>query len=148
MSDFLPPHGFYSPWNSPGQNTGVGSPIPSPGDLPNPGIEPRSPTLQVDSSPAEPQGISILKKSKGCGLKDWIYVCLWKLLVLSLFLIFFWQFYSFFILHGVVLIVMKSRQRNQGEVKIWLKNHLSLLIRLAASCIMHFWVTSFFGKGE
>ena len=27
----------------------------SPGDLPNPGIEPRSPTLQVDSLPAEPQ---------------------------------------------------------------------------------------------
>ena len=26
---------------------------PSPGDLPNPGIEPRSPTLQADSLPAE-----------------------------------------------------------------------------------------------
>ena len=33
-----------------------GLPFPSPGDLPNPGIEPRSPTLQVDSLPAEPQG--------------------------------------------------------------------------------------------
>ena len=30
--------------------------IPSPRDLPNPGIEPRSPALQVDSLPAEPQG--------------------------------------------------------------------------------------------
>ena len=30
--------------------------FPSPGDLPNPGIEPRSPTLRVDSLPAEPQG--------------------------------------------------------------------------------------------
>ena len=29
--------------------------FPSPGDLPNPGIEPRSPTLQVDSLPSEPQ---------------------------------------------------------------------------------------------
>ena len=28
----------------------------SPGDLPNPGIEPRSPALQVDSLPAEPPG--------------------------------------------------------------------------------------------
>ena len=28
--------------------------IPSPGDFPNPGIEPRSPTLQADSLPAEP----------------------------------------------------------------------------------------------
>ena len=32
-----------------------GYPFPSPEDLPNPGIEPRSPTLQVDSLPAEPQ---------------------------------------------------------------------------------------------
>ena len=30
--------------------------FPSPGDLPNPGIEPRSPALQADSLPAEPQG--------------------------------------------------------------------------------------------
>jgi len=30
--------------------------FPFPGDLPNPGIEPRSPTLQADSLPAEPQG--------------------------------------------------------------------------------------------
>ena len=33
-----------------------GWPCPSPGDLPNPGIEPRSPTLQADSLPVEPQG--------------------------------------------------------------------------------------------
>ena len=30
--------------------------FPSPGDLPNPEIKPRSPTLQVDSLPVEPQG--------------------------------------------------------------------------------------------
>ena len=33
-----------------------GQVFPSPGDLPNPAIKPRSPTLQVDSLPAEPQG--------------------------------------------------------------------------------------------
>ena len=33
-----------------------GLPCPSPGDLLNPGIEPRSPTLQTDSLPPEPQG--------------------------------------------------------------------------------------------
>ena len=33
-----------------------GVPLPSPGDLPNPGIEPRSPPLQADSLPTEPQG--------------------------------------------------------------------------------------------
>ena len=29
---------------------------PPPGDLPNPGIEPRSPTLEADSLPSEPTG--------------------------------------------------------------------------------------------
>ena len=33
-----------------------GQPFPSPGDLSNPGIEPRSPALQADALPAEPQG--------------------------------------------------------------------------------------------
>ena len=33
-----------------------GFPFPSPEDLPNPGIEPRSPILQVDSLLSEPQG--------------------------------------------------------------------------------------------
>jgi len=33
-----------------------GFPYPPPGDVPNPGIEPRSPALQVDSLPAEPPG--------------------------------------------------------------------------------------------
>ena len=47
MSDSLQPRGLYSAWNSPGQNTGVSKPFPSPGDLPNPGIEPRSPALQL-----------------------------------------------------------------------------------------------------
>ena len=31
-------------------------PFPSPGDLPNPGVKPRSPILQVDTLPSEPQG--------------------------------------------------------------------------------------------
>ena len=31
-------------------------PIPTPGDLPNPGIEPRSPALQADSLPLSHQG--------------------------------------------------------------------------------------------
>ena len=35
-----------------------GLPFPSPGDLPNPGIEPRSPTLQADSLLIEPPGVT------------------------------------------------------------------------------------------
>ena len=37
-----------------------GLPFPSPGDLPNPGIKPRSLELQADSSPTEPPGKSAL----------------------------------------------------------------------------------------
>ena len=33
-----------------------GLPFPSPGDLPNPGIEPRSPASQTDVLPSEPPG--------------------------------------------------------------------------------------------
>ena len=35
-----------------------GVPFPPPGDLPDPGIEPRSPALQADSLPTELQGKS------------------------------------------------------------------------------------------
>ena len=50
-----------------------GYPFPSPGDLPNPGIKSRSPTLQVDSLPAESQG---KPKNTGVGslsLLQWIF---------------------------------------------------------------------------
>ena len=33
-----------------------GVPFPSPGDLPNPGIEPRSPALEADALTSEPPG--------------------------------------------------------------------------------------------
>ena len=56
MSDSLQPHGLYSPWNSPGQNTGVRSLSLLQGIFPTQGSEPMSPPLQVDSLPAEAQG--------------------------------------------------------------------------------------------
>ena len=37
-----------------------GLPFPSPGDLPYPGIKPRSPAFQADSLPTEPPGKPIL----------------------------------------------------------------------------------------
>ena len=50
-----------------------GLPCPSLGDLPNPGIEPRSTALRVDSLPAEPQGRP--KNTGVCSLSllQWIF---------------------------------------------------------------------------
>ena len=56
VSSSLQHHGLNSPWNSPDQNTGVGILSLLQGDLPHPGVEPRSPALQMHSLLAEPQG--------------------------------------------------------------------------------------------
>ena len=61
MPDSLWPHGLQPtrllcPWDFSRQGYWSGLPFPSPGDLPNPGIEPRSPALQADSLPTELQG--------------------------------------------------------------------------------------------
>ena len=42
------------------QEYSSGLPFPSPGDLPDPGIEPRSPALRADSLPSEPPGRPIV----------------------------------------------------------------------------------------
>ena len=42
-----------------------GLPFPSPGDLPDPGIEPTSPTWQADALTSEPPG------------KPFLYICIW-----------------------------------------------------------------------
>ena len=78
-----------------------GLPFPSPGALPNPGIEPRSPALQADSLPAEPQGKSP-SYCKQCCSERWstcvffnncflrVYAQQWDCWVI-------WQFYSQFL---------------------------------------------------
>ena len=66
--------GECSPWNSPDQNTGVSSLSLLQGIFPTPGIKPRSPTLQANSLPAEPQG---KPKNTGVGslsLLQWIFL--------------------------------------------------------------------------
>ena len=45
-----------SPWNSPSQNAGVGCHALLQGHLPNSGMEPEPPVLQVDFLPPEPPG--------------------------------------------------------------------------------------------
>ena len=54
-------------------------PFPSPGDLPNPGIEPGSPSLRVDDLPSEPpvkpqmeEGKSIEIEGRLMVARDWL----------------------------------------------------------------------------
>ena len=61
------------PWGFSRQEYWSGLPFPSPGDLPNPGIKPKSPALQVDSLPSELPG---KPKNTGVGchsLLQWIF---------------------------------------------------------------------------
>ena len=55
MSDSLQSHELYSPWNSPGQHTGVGSPSLLQGIFPTQ-VQTQVSGMQVDSLPAEPPG--------------------------------------------------------------------------------------------
>ena len=49
-----------------------GLPFPSPGDLPNPGIKPRSPKLQADALSSEPPGNPEIVLDPASN-KDYIY---------------------------------------------------------------------------
>ena len=46
-----------------------GLPFPSPGDLPDPGIEPGSPALQADALPSEPPMTRTCQKDTGTSLR-------------------------------------------------------------------------------
>ena len=52
-----------------------GLPFPSPGHLPDPGIEPGSPALEADSLPPEPPG---KEGSKFCGLVSCLLNSYWS----------------------------------------------------------------------
>ena len=105
VSDSLRPRGLYSPWKSPGQNTGVGSLSLlqgifstqglNPGllhcrqilyqlsyfvksknmDLPNPGIELGSPALQADSLPTELSGKPLSNYKETSLVVQWLRFC-------------------------------------------------------------------------
>ena len=45
-----------------------GLPVPSPGDVPHPGIEPRSPVLQANALPSEPAGKLWISPGKNTGV--------------------------------------------------------------------------------
>ena len=52
-----------------------GLPFPSPGGLPDPGMEPRSPTLEADALTSEPQKMSKLYKLSPQNTQDLAFYC-------------------------------------------------------------------------
>ena len=73
VSDSLQPHGLEPARGFSRQEYWSGLPCPPPGNLPHPGIEPRSLTLQADSLPSELSG---KPKNTGVGnlsLPQWIF---------------------------------------------------------------------------
>ena len=67
MSDSLRSHGQSMEFSRPGSLSLFQ------GDLPNPRIEPRSPTLQADSLPAEPQGKPKITGVGSLSLLHWVF---------------------------------------------------------------------------
>ena len=64
------------PWGFSRQEYWSGLPCPPLGNLPNPGIEPRSPTLQTDSLPSQPQFLTCQGKTlKTTFLNSTLYFC-------------------------------------------------------------------------
>ena len=90
----LPRHGYSS-----------GLPFLSPGDLPDPGTEPRSPALQADSLPSKPPGKALICMDpyKRCNVVDYLFVFLMYIndTVISL-ISFFFPLKIIFIQHYVV----------------------------------------------
>ena len=78
MSDSLRPRGLYVAYQAPPsmgfsrQEYWSGVPFPSPGDLPDPGIEPRFPAFQADALTSEPPGKpSTMLELKKCNCEDY-----------------------------------------------------------------------------
>ena len=113
---------FGTPWTIQsmefsGQEYWSGQPFPFPGDLPNPGIEPRSPALRVDSLPAEPPG-----KPKNTGVGS-LSLLQWVAYPFSIF--FLTQESTWGFLHCRLILYRLSYQGSPNQVGKWSPNCLS-----------------------
>ena len=118
-----------------------GLPCPSPGDLPDPGIEPRSPTLWADSLSSEPPGKSQRKLIRVTYLKLFLpcdqglgslwtpeiiihdYMCMWK--KITYLNRFFTEFLTIKCEESLRCLKTEDQGRGKG-----LRRHLRLRVRL------------------
>ena len=100
-----------------------GLPYPSPGDHPNPGIEPRSPALQADSLPTEPSG---KPREKEYLVDLFIFKHIILLLLNKIFTTLFWFIISlvhyFFPAYGI-LVPWPGSESMISELGAWGPHH-------------------------
>ena len=139
-------HGIFQGFSR--QEYWSGLPFPSPGDLPDPEIEPQSPTLQADALPSEPTGNPITVESWGLSLE---FLCHDHIFCLDILFgcfsnqhhLFFWIVFCFFFMfsilycfnhlkyiHFIVCILLSYLKFLRGLILLyiicWLSLHLLL----------------------
>ena len=110
LSHCLWSHGLWSvrlfcPWGFSRQECWSGLPCPSPGDLPNAGIEPRCSTLQADSFWSEPPGKLIVNMEvlKSLSQSQHFSVKPWSETLYSRLNLIMWFTHTHLLLHPLVL---------------------------------------------
>ena len=124
---------FFTSWATrEAQEHWSGFPIPSPGDLPNPGIEPGSPTLQADSLPAELPGkpLDTLKK------KIYIYIYI-HILNLPIYLDNDDKYKSIF--YRMMFYILGICVQPKYTDFFFLKNSNMYLVEHFAKCLNTYW---------
>ena len=75
MSDSLRLHGLYSPWNSPGQDAGVGSLSLLQGIFPTQGLKPGLPHCRWVLTDENPSFLSLSLTDEKTGIKEINVIC-------------------------------------------------------------------------
>ena len=117
-----------------------GLPFPSPGDLPNPGTEPKSPALQVDSFCLSHQGSPINPKLL-------IYPSSPFLFGNHNFVSFLWIYFFFVYKFICIVLFFSDSTKKSGFVFVWLTSVSKIIcksIHIAANGIILFFLQLIF----
>ena len=118
-------------------------PFPSSGDLPDPGIKLRSPTLQSDSLPSEPPGKSVYTKELWCLHGPVALHCI-LLTLLSLSVVYLFSLSCFLLTNGLYFLTISGYHDSVSEGHVshcdlsFASYFFSLILQLPrpASCLV------------
>ena len=104
--------------------------FPSQGDLPNPGIEPRSPTLQADALTSEPPGKPFISSRSLLNLS-----CIFSILVSRLFICDAILFSRFWIIFTIIIWNSLSGRFAIYSSFVWFGGHLYCSFQFSFSSV-------------